>query len=296
VAGRPESSRTPRFEGRQRNRSTRRFFTRPGGVGSAWPTHRHPRATLIARADQSPGWRPGLRRRQPPCAGMAMDVIVSGDGTTWSKTHDPAPAGPGNARLDYPARMSTNHCIATQSGPPPQTHMTVPPPRCCRTQVCRFCSTVQPQTRPRLFHPITRPPKGPSRRHDPAVRSAASPQSNTVRHESLCSAGRTLLSKGRTVCSLGCPGSGNSSWRRSRGHKLPKKVVPHMFSTETTSAPCLNAEPGFPWPKSRARRTQVRRLAHIAAILADSARSCWYLHIPDPRSARWRAHRDWHGP
>nr|WP_090341000.1 sulfate adenylyltransferase subunit CysN [Mycolicibacterium malmesburyense]CRL70701.1 sulfate adenylyltransferase, large subunit [Mycolicibacterium malmesburyense] len=87
---------------------------------------------------------------------------------------------------------------------------------------------------------------------------------NTVRHESLC---KDRLSKGRTVWFTGLSGSGKSSVAMLVEQKLIEKGVPAYVLDGDNLRHGLNADLGF----SMADRAEnQRRLAHVAAILADS--------------------------
>jgi bifunctional enzyme CysN/CysC len=89
---------------------------------------------------------------------------------------------------------------------------------------------------------------------------------NTVRHESLCKA-EDRLSKGRTVWFTGLSGSGKSSVAMLVEQKLIEKGTPAYVLDGDNLRHGLNADLGF----SMADRAEnQRRLAHIAAILADS--------------------------
>ena len=89
---------------------------------------------------------------------------------------------------------------------------------------------------------------------------------NTVRHESLCKA-EDRLSKGRTVWFTGLSGSGKSSVAMLVEQKLLEKGVPAYVLDGDNLRHGLNADLGF----SMADRAEnQRRLAHVAAILADS--------------------------
>ncbi len=89
-----------------------------------------------------------------------------------------------------------------------------------------------------------------------------------MRHESLCKA-EDRLSKGRTVWFTGLSGSGKSSVAMLVEQKLiEKKGVPaYVLDGGDNLRHGLNADLGF----SMADRAEnQRRLAHVAAILADS--------------------------
>ncbi len=93
---------------------------------------------------------------------------------------------------------------------------------------------------------------------------AASP--NTVRHQSLCTA-EDRLSKGRTVWFTGLSGSGKSSVAMLVEQKLLEKGIPAYVLDGDNLRHGLNSDLGF----SMADRSEnLRRLAHVAAILADS--------------------------
>jgi bifunctional enzyme CysN/CysC len=93
---------------------------------------------------------------------------------------------------------------------------------------------------------------------------AASP--NTVRHQSLCTA-EDRLSKGRTVWFTGLSGSGKSSVAMLVEQKLIEKGIPAYVLDGDNLRHGLNSDLGF----SMADRSEnLRRLAHVAAILADS--------------------------
>ena len=87
-----------------------------------------------------------------------------------------------------------------------------------------------------------------------------------MRHESLCTA-EDRLSKGRTVWFTGLSGSGKSSVAMLVEQKLLEKGIPAYVLDGDNLRHGLNADLGF----SMADRAEnQRRLAHIAAILADS--------------------------
>ena len=89
---------------------------------------------------------------------------------------------------------------------------------------------------------------------------------NTVRHDSLCTS-EDRLSKGRTVWFTGLSGSGKSSVAMLVEQKLLEKGTPAYVLDGDNLRHGLNADLGF----SMADRAEnQRRLAHIAAILADS--------------------------
>ncbi len=89
---------------------------------------------------------------------------------------------------------------------------------------------------------------------------------NTVRHESLCTS-EDRLSKGRTVWFTGLSGSGKSSVAMLVEQKLLENGTPAYVLDGDNLRHGLNADLGF----SMADRAEnQRRLAHIAAILADS--------------------------
>jgi bifunctional enzyme CysN/CysC len=89
---------------------------------------------------------------------------------------------------------------------------------------------------------------------------------NTVRHESLCKA-EDRLTKGRTVWFTGLSGSGKSSVAMLVERKLIEKGVPAYVLDGDNLRHGLNSDLGF----SMADRAEnQRRLAHVAAILADS--------------------------
>jgi bifunctional enzyme CysN/CysC len=96
--------------------------------------------------------------------------------------------------------------------------------------------------------------------------SARTASPNTVRHESLCNA-EDRLSQGRTVWFTGLSGSGKSSVAMLVEQKLLEKGCPAYVLDGDNLRHGLNADLGF----SMADRAEnQRRLAHIAAILADS--------------------------
>jgi len=96
--------------------------------------------------------------------------------------------------------------------------------------------------------------------------SARTSSPNTVRHESLCQA-EDRLSKGRTVWFTGLSGSGKSSVAMLVEQKLLEKGCPAYVLDGDNLRHGLNADLGF----SMADRAEnQRRLAHVAAILADS--------------------------
>ena len=89
---------------------------------------------------------------------------------------------------------------------------------------------------------------------------------NTVRHESLCKS-EDRLSKGRTVWFTGLSGSGKSSVAMLVEQKLIEKGTPAYVLDGDNLRHGLNADLGFSMDD---RAENQRRLAHIAAILADS--------------------------
>ncbi|VEG57142.1 sulfate adenylyltransferase, large subunit [Mycolicibacterium aurum] len=89
---------------------------------------------------------------------------------------------------------------------------------------------------------------------------------NTVRHESLCTAD-DRLSTGRMIWFTGLSGSGKSSVAMLVEQKLLEKGVPAYVLDGDNLRHGLNADLGF----SMADRSEnLRRLAHVASILADS--------------------------
>lgn len=89
---------------------------------------------------------------------------------------------------------------------------------------------------------------------------------NTVRHESLCTA-KDRLSTGRMIWFTGLSGSGKSSVAMLVEQKLLEKGTPAYVLDGDNLRHGLNADLGF----SMADRSEnLRRLAHVAAILADS--------------------------
>ena len=89
---------------------------------------------------------------------------------------------------------------------------------------------------------------------------------NTVRHESLCKS-EDRLSKGRTVWFTGLSGSGKSSVAMLVEQKLIEKGVPAYVLDGDNLRHGLNADLGFSMDD---RAENLRRLAHIATLLADS--------------------------
>ncbi|MCZ8377280.1 sulfate adenylyltransferase subunit CysN [Mycobacterium sp. CPCC 205372] len=89
---------------------------------------------------------------------------------------------------------------------------------------------------------------------------------NTVRHESLVST-QDRLTKGRTVWFTGLSGAGKSSVAMLVEQKLLEKGVPAYVLDGDNLRHGLNADLGF----SMADRAEnLRRLAHVATLLADS--------------------------
>ena len=89
---------------------------------------------------------------------------------------------------------------------------------------------------------------------------------NTVRHESLCKS-EDRLSTGRMIWFTGLSGSGKSSVAMLVEQKLLEKGVPAYVLDGDNLRHGLNADLGF----SMADRSEnLRRLAHVASILADS--------------------------
>ena len=89
---------------------------------------------------------------------------------------------------------------------------------------------------------------------------------NTVRHESLCKQ-EDRLTKGRTVWFTGLSGSGKSSVAVLVEQKLLEKGIPAYVLDGDNLRHGLNADLGFSMDD---RAENQRRLAHVAAILADS--------------------------
>lgn len=98
----------------------------------------------------------------------------------------------------------------------------------------------------------------------PVAQRAATP--NTVRHQSLVGA-KDRLSKGRTVWFTGLSGSGKSSVAMRVEQKLLERGCPAYVLDGDNLRHGLNADLGF----SMADRAEnLRRLAHIATLMADS--------------------------
>ncbi|MCV7369255.1 adenylyl-sulfate kinase [Mycolicibacterium duvalii] len=96
--------------------------------------------------------------------------------------------------------------------------------------------------------------------------SAREASPNTVRHQSLCTA-EDRLTRGRTVWFTGLSGSGKSSVAMLVEQKLLEKGIPAYVLDGDNLRHGLNADLGF----SMADRSEnLRRLAHVAAILADA--------------------------
>jgi bifunctional enzyme CysN/CysC len=93
---------------------------------------------------------------------------------------------------------------------------------------------------------------------------AASP--NTVRHESLCTV-EDRLTTGRAVWFTGLSGSGKSSVAMLVEQKLLEKGIPAYVLDGDNLRHGLNSDLGFSMVD---RSENLRRLAHVAAILADS--------------------------
>jgi bifunctional enzyme CysN/CysC len=102
--------------------------------------------------------------------------------------------------------------------------------------------------------------------HEVSVR-AASP--NTVRHESLVTA-EDRLSHGRTLWFTGLSGSGKSSVAMLVEQKLLEKGVAAYVLDGDNLRHGLNADLGF---NLEDRAENLRRLAHVAALLADSGQT-----------------------
>jgi len=98
----------------------------------------------------------------------------------------------------------------------------------------------------------------------PVADREASP--NTVRHESLITA-RERLSKGRTVWLTGLSGSGKSSISVLVEQKLIEKGCPAYILDGDNLRHGLNADLGFTMDD---RAENLRRLAHIATLMADA--------------------------
>ncbi|WP_421844889.1 adenylyl-sulfate kinase [Mycobacterium sp.] len=96
--------------------------------------------------------------------------------------------------------------------------------------------------------------------------SAQTPSPNTVRHKSLVT-GKDRLSRGRTVWFTGLSGSGKSSVAMLVEQKLLENGIPAYVLDGDNLRHGLNADLGF----SMADRAEnLRRLAHVATLLAES--------------------------
>ena len=115
----------------------------------------------------------------------------------------------------------------------------------------------------------------------PAESRTATP--NTVRHQSLVSA-EDRLSKGRTIWFTGLSGSGKSSVAVLVERKLLERGCPAYVLDGDNLRHGLNADLGF----SMADRAEnLRRLAHIATLMADSG-----LTVLVPAISPLEEHRD----
>src|SRR6202000_1605046 len=96
--------------------------------------------------------------------------------------------------------------------------------------------------------------------------STAASSPNTVRHKSLVSA-EDRVTRGRTVWLTGLSGAGKSSVAMLVEQKLLEKGIPAYVLDGDNLRHGLNADLGF----SMADRAEtLRRLAHVATLLADS--------------------------
>ncbi|HZU46254.1 MAG TPA: adenylyl-sulfate kinase, partial [Mycobacterium sp.] len=96
--------------------------------------------------------------------------------------------------------------------------------------------------------------------------SARTPSPNTVRHKSLVTADDRLTGRGRTVWFTGLSGAGKSSVAMLVERKLLEKGVAAYVLDGDNLRHGLNADLGF----SMADRAEnLRRLAHVAVLLAD---------------------------
>ncbi|MGV0990924.1 MAG: adenylyl-sulfate kinase [Mycobacterium sp.] len=98
----------------------------------------------------------------------------------------------------------------------------------------------------------------------PVVTRAATP--NTVRHQSLVSAGERLT-KGRTVWFTGLSGSGKSTVAVLAEQMLIEHGIPAYILDGDNLRHGLNADLGFTMDD---RAENLRRLAHVAALMADA--------------------------
>ena len=115
----------------------------------------------------------------------------------------------------------------------------------------------------------------------PAATRAATP--NTVRHQSLVAAG-DRLTKGRTLWFTGLSGSGKSSIAVLVEQKLLEHGCPAYILDGDNLRHGLNADLGF----SMADRAEnLRRLAHIATLMADAG-----LTVMVPAISPLEEHRD----
>jgi bifunctional enzyme CysN/CysC len=116
--------------------------------------------------------------------------------------------------------------------------------------------------------------------HEVAARTASP---NTVRHQSLVSA-EDRLSHGRTLWFTGLSGSGKSSVAMLVEQKLLEKGVAAYVVDGDNLRHGLNADLGF---SLEDRAENLRRLAHVAALLADSGQT-----VLVPAISPLREHRD----
>ncbi len=98
----------------------------------------------------------------------------------------------------------------------------------------------------------------------PAASRAATP--NTVRHNSVCTA-EDRLTKGRTLWFTGLSGSGKSSIAVLAEQKLLERGCPAYILDGDNLRHGLNADLGFSMTD---RAENLRRLAHVASLMADA--------------------------
>ncbi|CAN5869849.1 sulfate adenylyltransferase subunit CysN [soil metagenome] len=134
-----------------------------------------------------------------------------------------------------------------------------------------------------LIDPVTNGTVAAGMVRDTAPVATRSATPNTVRHESLITA-NDRLSKGRTVWFTGLSGSGKSSVAVLVEQKLIESGCPAYILDGDNLRHGLNADLGF----SMADRAEnLRRLAHIATLMADSG-----LTVLVPAISPLEEHRD----
>ena len=254
---------TPISRDRRPDRAGRRGVPTDGGVDPPRRRHRH-LPGRHDRADQQPAQgQPGLRRD-----GLLDGRRRRSGARPRLRASSTPPAARARSRgLDYRLDVNTLHRdkIATARSSTSSAGSAL------RTQA-RCSRRVHPQRQHRIVHPHR--PDRPTEQSPPewccarvrcARPSASSP--NTVQAPVPGERRRTGLAGARRCGSPACPAPASPRWRCSSSASCSKKGVPAYVLDGDNLRHGLNADLGF----SMADRAEnLRRLAHVARLLADS--------------------------